>query len=107
MRSPGFAALYAAIDETNRTNEKVDAMVAYFESAPGADSAWAVHFLVGVPMAAAGLAGLVGIAALHRRWTARLLPRNSFLPTSGPVDLGHQGEVVGGLLTAHSWDPPK
>jgi hypothetical protein len=39
---------------------------------PGRGGAWAVHFLVGVPMAAAGIAGLVGIAALHRRWTARM-----------------------------------
>ena len=39
---------------------------------PGRGGAWAVHFLVGVPIAAAGIAALVGIAALHRRWTARL-----------------------------------
>ncbi len=39
---------------------------------PGRGGAWAAHFLVGVPVAVAGLAGLVGIAALHRRWTARL-----------------------------------
>src|SRR5947207_10719835 len=42
-----FAALYTAIDETNRTNEKVAAMVRYFEAAPPEDSAWAVHFLIG------------------------------------------------------------
>ncbi|GIF09116.1 hypothetical protein [Actinoplanes siamensis] len=39
---------------------------------PTRGGAWLVHFLVGVPLAAAGLAALVGIAALHRRWTARL-----------------------------------
>ncbi|WP_436525753.1 hypothetical protein [Actinoplanes sp. HUAS TT8] len=39
---------------------------------PGRGGAWAVHFLVGVPIAAAGIAALVGIAALHRRWTARM-----------------------------------
>ncbi len=42
-----FADLYAAIDETNRTNEKVSAMARYFESAPPEDSAWAIHFLIG------------------------------------------------------------
>jgi DNA ligase-1 len=42
-----FALLYAALDETNKTNEKVAAMVRYFESAPPADAAWAVHFLMG------------------------------------------------------------
>lgn len=42
-----FARLYAAIDETNKTNEKVAAMVAFFRSASPSDAAWAVHFLIG------------------------------------------------------------
>lgn len=42
-----FAALLTAIDETTRTSEKVDAMVAYFADAQPADAAWAVHFLSG------------------------------------------------------------
>ena len=42
-----FALLYDAIDRTTSTNAKVDAMVAYFASAPPADAAWAVFFLTG------------------------------------------------------------
>ena len=42
-----FARLFAAIDETNATNEKVAALVEYFRTAPPADAAWAVHFLSG------------------------------------------------------------
>jgi DNA ligase-1 len=42
-----FARLFAAIDETNATNEKVAALVSYFRSAPPQDAAWAVHFLIG------------------------------------------------------------
>lgn len=42
-----FAQLFAAIDETMRTNEKVDAMVDYFRSVDPADAAWAVWFLSG------------------------------------------------------------
>jgi len=42
-----FAHLFAAIDETMRTNEKVDAMVEYFRAADPADAAWAVWFLSG------------------------------------------------------------
>jgi DNA ligase-1 len=42
-----FAELVAAIDETTRTSEKVDAMVEYFTNAQPADAAWAVHFLSG------------------------------------------------------------
>ena len=42
-----FARLYAALDETTATNEKVAALVEYFVSAPAEDAAWAVHFLIG------------------------------------------------------------
>ena len=42
-----FARLFAAIDETNATSEKVAALADYFRSAPAADAAWAVHFLSG------------------------------------------------------------
>ena len=42
-----FAALFAAIDQTNATNAKVEAMVRYFSTAPPADAAWAVFFLTG------------------------------------------------------------
>ncbi len=42
-----FAALFAAIDHTTSTNAKVEAMAAYFSSAPAADTAWAVYFLIG------------------------------------------------------------
>ena len=42
-----FAQLYAALDETTATNEKIAALVDYFRTAPAADAAWAVHFLIG------------------------------------------------------------
>jgi DNA ligase 1 len=42
-----FAELYTAIDDTNKTNEKVNAMVDYFRVASCDDAAWAVHFLIG------------------------------------------------------------
>lgn len=42
-----FAALYTALDETTKTNEKIGAMTHYFSSAPPEDIAWAVHFLIG------------------------------------------------------------
>ena len=42
-----FAQLFTAIDETTRTNEKVDAMATYFAEADPADAAWAVYFLGG------------------------------------------------------------
>ena len=42
-----FADLYTALDETTRTNEKLDALVRYFSAAPPADAAWVVYFLSG------------------------------------------------------------
>ena len=42
-----FADLYAALDETTKTNEKIAAMSKYFSTAPPEDIAWAVHFLIG------------------------------------------------------------
>jgi DNA ligase-1 len=42
-----FSLLYDAIDRTTSTNAKVDAMAAYFTTAPPADAAWAVFFLTG------------------------------------------------------------
>ena len=42
-----FAELYAALDETTRTGEKVEALTRYFARAPPADAAWAVYFLIG------------------------------------------------------------
>ena len=42
-----FARLFAELDETTRTSEKVEAMVRYFADAEPADAAWAVYFLGG------------------------------------------------------------
>ena len=42
-----FAQLYADIDATTRTTEKVAAMVRYFAEADPADAAWAIYFLSG------------------------------------------------------------
>src|SRR3954452_16462433 len=42
-----FAALFAALDQTTSTHEKVAAMARYFADAPASDAAWAVFFLTG------------------------------------------------------------
>jgi DNA ligase-1 len=42
-----FADLYTALDETTKTNEKVEALVAYFKTAAPEDAVWAIHFLIG------------------------------------------------------------
>jgi DNA ligase-1 len=42
-----FADLYAELDGTTRTQVKLDALMAYFRTAPPADAAWAVYILSG------------------------------------------------------------
>jgi DNA ligase-1 len=42
-----FADLYAALDETTKTNEKVAALARYFAGVPPVDAAWALSFLIG------------------------------------------------------------
>jgi DNA ligase-1 len=42
-----FAELYALLDASTRTNDKVAALVRYFREAAPADAAWAIYFLTG------------------------------------------------------------
>ncbi len=42
-----FAALFAAIDATTSTNEKVAALKAFYAKVPDDDAAWATYFLAG------------------------------------------------------------
>ncbi|MGI8883145.1 MAG: ATP-dependent DNA ligase [Pyrinomonadaceae bacterium] len=42
-----FTELYIELDQTNKTNEKVEAVRFYFERAEKADAAWALYFLSG------------------------------------------------------------
>jgi len=42
-----FAELFRRLDETNKTNRKVAALVDYFASASPEDAAWALYFLTG------------------------------------------------------------
>lgn len=42
-----FAALYTALDATTSTNDKLDALKAYFSVAEPEDAAWASYFLAG------------------------------------------------------------
>lgn len=42
-----FTDLYLALDQTNKTNEKVEAIAKYFQTATPEDAAWAIYFLSG------------------------------------------------------------
>ncbi|MEM0924981.1 MAG: ATP-dependent DNA ligase, partial [Planctomycetota bacterium] len=42
-----FADLFARLDATTKTNEKIAALAEFFTTAPAEDSAWAIYFLSG------------------------------------------------------------
>ena len=42
-----FTSLYAALDASSRTHDKIAALVEYFAHAPPLDAAWAAYFLTG------------------------------------------------------------
>ena len=42
-----FAGLYAALDSTTKTNEKIGALRRYLTAAPPEDAIWAISFLIG------------------------------------------------------------
>src|SRR5215208_1807813 len=42
-----FTELYVELDQTNKTNEKIEALRSYFERAESRDAAWAFYFLSG------------------------------------------------------------
>jgi DNA ligase-1 len=42
-----FVELYQTLDESNRTNQKVQALIAFFQQADAADAAWAIALLTG------------------------------------------------------------
>jgi DNA ligase-1 len=97
-----FARLYAELDETTGTNQKVAALGRYFASAPPADAAWAVHFLSGRRPTR-----LVG-AAKVRAWAAAEAHLPDWLFDECYQAVGDLAEVIALLLpeTAGSADFP-
>jgi DNA ligase-1 len=87
-----FARLFAAIDQTNSTTAKVDAMAAYFTSAPPADAAWAVFFLTG-----RRLKRLVPGASIHA-WTLAATGLDAWLLDECYAVVGDGAETAALLL---------
>src|SRR5581483_2785834 len=46
-RLKAFADLYAALDATTKTNEKIEALTQYLKTAPSEDAIWGIAFLIG------------------------------------------------------------
>ncbi len=94
-----FADLYAALDATTKTNAKIAAMVAYFEAAPPADVAWALHFLTGQR-----LKRLVGSPTL-RAWALAATGLPDWLMAECHAAVGDSAETVALLLDSVPSEP--
>ena len=87
-----FTDLYQALDNTNRTNEKIAAMRAYFDDAPPADAAWAVYFLSG------RRPKRLLSALLLRRWAAEVAGIPEWLQEESYHAVGDSAEAAALLL---------
>lgn len=87
-----FALLYEALDTTTATRQKLAALVAHFAATPGADAAWAVHFLGG-----GRLRRLVGPATL-RRWLVEASGLPEWLIEETYAAVGDLAETIALLM---------
>jgi DNA ligase-1 len=91
-----FAELYAQLDSTTRTNEKVEAMEAYFRTAPPHDAAWAAFLLLGNKF------GRTVNSRLIREWAAEATGFAPWLIDECNLVVGDFSETLSLLLP-----PPK
>lgn len=97
-----FARLFAELDRTTRTTEKVAALERYFRSAPGADAAWALWFLAGRRFPRA-------VKTTHlRQWAAETAGLPLWLVEECYAHVGDLAETVALLLpeNPHATPPP-
>lgn len=87
-----FTNLYLALDQTNKTNEKVEAMVKYFQTATAEDAAWAIYFLSGRKPRQ-----IVPTAKL-RTWAAEIAGIEDWLFELSYDAVGDLGETIALLL---------
>jgi DNA ligase-1 len=91
-----FTELYVELDQTNKTNEKVEAMRFYFERAQPHDAAWALYFLSGrkprqiVP------------SRFLRQWALELSGIPEWLYTESRDTVGDGAETIALLLPNNS-----
>jgi DNA ligase 1 len=101
-----FTDLYTALDETNKTNQKIAALVEYFKAAPPEDAAWAVYFLSGGrPKRLINVRKLVG-------WAIEMADVPEWLFGESYEAVGDLGETIalllpenteGSTLPLHRW----
>jgi DNA ligase-1 len=96
-----FSHLYTELDATTRTNEKVDVLKRYFESAPPHDAAWAAFLLLGRKF------GRTVSGKLIRQWAAEVSGYEPWLIEECNHVAGDFSETLSLLLPPPSHpDPP-
>lgn len=95
-----FTALYSSLDQTNKTNEKVAALIEYFSGSTPEDAAWAFYFLSGrkprqiIP------------SAKLRAWAIELAKIPEWLYQESRDTVGDSSETIALLLpNQHTFDP--
>ena len=91
-----FTALYTALDETNRTAEKVAILTDYFATTPPEDAAWALYFLTGRRLGRA-----ISSTAL-RNWVAEVSGLPLWLVEESYHAVGDLAETLALLLPEQS-----
>jgi DNA ligase-1 len=87
-----FSDLYAALDATTKTSEKVEALSAYFAVAPPEDAAWALYFLSGRK-----IRQVIGIRKLHT-WALERVGLSEWLFSECYDAVGDIAETIALLL---------
>lgn len=95
-----FARLYETLDATKSTTARVEAMRAYFASAPSRDAAWAVYVLSGRRQRR-----LVGTAEL-RDWLQRACGYPAWLVEDSYAAVGDLAETIALLMAAPAAESP-
>lgn len=95
-----FAALYARLDDTRSTQAKLDALVAYFASAPAQDAAWGLWLLLGNR-----LKRLIAAPRL-RAWVAEASGLAPAVIEDSYAQVGDLAETIALLLDRADRPPP-
>lgn len=96
-----FVRLFVALDETNKTNEKVAALENYFRNAPPEDAAWALALLTGrrprVPVK----------RTLLRQWAIEVAGMQDWLFDECYAAVGDLAETLSLVLPDRTSEPTK
>ena len=96
-----FAGLYREIEGSTSLKRKREALVAYFERAPQADAAWALHFLLGRKLARIATSGEL------RAWVCDASGLAAWLVEDSYAHVGDLAETLSLLLPEPATPPPE